>query len=486
MSMQKNQWILLLGFFLFNFIYVQLYSQAPDTAWTRNYHRGSWESAYSIQQTSDDGYIMVGPSHLLDDNYYEIFLLKIDVNGDSLWSKVIGNDTNLFPNCVKEDPDGNYIIAGEKQYVSGSRKGFLLKTDEYGDSLWTILLEGSGNSVTNYVTCTLDTGYAFTGYRYVSTNQSMYLCKANATGDSTSLKIYDRGGHEIGNCIIQTSDKGYFIGGQTDYHTAGKYDFYVVKTDSVGDTLWTRTYGLSDNDYCYSVQQTTDGGYILFGTTESPGYTTLSLAIKIDSLGDVMWQRIFDRGTGADYGRSVVQTSDGGYIFGGSSINPYQSQDFCFTRTDPDGNIQWIKTVGGSDKDWAYSVLQTTDGGYVLAGERSYLMPRGYDFWVVKLNAFPTGIEKKNLGSNTFQLFQNYPNPFNPTTIIEIYLPEANRVTLKIYNILGEEVSTLFSGQLFSGDYKFQWDARNYSSGIYYYQIQAGDYQETKKMVLLR
>ena len=113
-------------------------------------------------------------------------------------------------------------------------------------------------------------------------------------------------------------------------------------------------------------------------------------------------------------------------------------------------------------------------------------MPRGYDFWVVKLNAFPTGIEKKNLGSNTFQLFQNYPNPFNPTTIIEIYLPEANRVTLKIYNILGEEVSTLFSGQLFSGDYKFQWDARNYSSGIYYYQIQAGDYQETKKMVLLR
>ena len=484
--MQKQQRIFLLGIFLFGFFCLQLYSQAPDTAWTRNFHRGTWEVVFSIQQTSDDGFIMVGESHLLNDYHNEIFLLKTDQNGDSLWAKVIGNNEDFYPYSVKEDPYGGYVIAGKKDPGTSPGKGFLLKTDENGDSLWTIFLEGSGNSIANCVTCTLDTGYAFTGYRYVSTNQSMYLCKTNATGDSTSLKIYDRGGHEIGNCIIQTSDKGYFIGGQTDYHTAGRYDFYVVKTDTVGDTLWTKTYGLSDDDYCYSVQQTTDGGYILFGTSDSAGYTTRSLAIKIDSLGNVMWQRIFDRGTGADYGRSVVQTSDGGYIFGGSSINPYQSQDFCFIRTDPDGNIQWIKTIGGSGTDWAYSVLQTTNGGYVLAGERAYLMPRGSDFWVVKLNADPSGIEEINTAANTFKLFQNYPNPFNPMTTIEFYLPVTNHVTLKIYNILGEEVSTLFSGQLFSGDHKFEWFARNYSSGIYYYQFQAGDYQETKKMILLK
>jgi hypothetical protein len=485
--MQKQQRIFLLGIFFFYFFCLQLYSQAPDTSWTRNFHRGIWEVVFSIQQTSDDGFIMVGESHLLNDYHNEIFLLKTDQNGDSLWAKVIGNNEDFYPYSVKEDPYGGYVIAGKKEYGSSPRNAFLLKTNENGDSLWTYFYGDNRNTLANDVTCTFDSGYVMTGYRNMSgSGENIVIIKVDANGNGVWLKIYNRGGDETGNCINQTSDGGFIIGGETDYHTTGRTDFYLIKTDSLGDTLWTQTYGRSDDDRCYSVQQTSDGGYILFGTSDSASYATRSLAIKIDSLGNVLWQRIFDRQTGADYGRSVAQTSDGGYIFGGSSINPYQSQDFCFIRTDQDGNIQWIKTLGGSGTDWAYSVLQTTDGGYILAGERAYLMPRGSDFWVVKLNAYPSGIEEINTTANKFKLFQNYPNPFNPMTTIEFYLPKATHVTLKIYNILGEEVSTLFSGRLFSGDHKFEWNALNYSSGIYYYQIQTGDYQETRKMILMK
>ncbi len=464
-------------------------SQAPDTAWTRHYHRGSWEAVYSIQQTSDNGFIMVGPSHFLDDNYVEAFLVKTDQNGDSLWTKVIGNNQNFYPNCVKEDPNGGYVIVGEKQNSPGYRNAFLVKTDENGDSLWGFFYQGTRGAVGNYVTCTFDSGYVYTGYNNMSgSGDNIFIYKLEANGDTGWFKIYNRGGDEIAECINQTTDGGFIIGGRTDYHTAGRNDFYLLKTDSLGDTLWTRTYGRSQNDYCYSVQQTSDGGYILFGTSDTiivAGYT-YSLAIKTDTSGQVEWQQIFDRSTGGDFGQSVQQTSDGGYIFGGNSLNPGQSQDFCFIRTDADGNIQWIKTVGGSATDRAYSVLQTTDGGYVLAGETAYLLPLGGDFWVVKLNSFPNSIEKKNLITDEFRLRQNYPNPFNPTTTIDFYLPKTSEVILKIFNILGEEVANLLSASLLSGHYSYQWDARNYPSGIYYYQIQAGDFREVKKMILLR
>jgi hypothetical protein len=473
---------------IFISLITNLLAQAPDTAWTRHFHRGSWEPVYSIQETSDEGFIMVGPSHLLNDNSSEAFLVKTDRNGDSLWSRVIGNNQHFYPNCVKEDPNGGYVIVGEKQNLSGPSEAFVVKTDENGDSLWSFFYGASGNTLANYVTCTADTGYVVTGHQYVSTHQDIFACKLDAQGASVWLKIYDRPGHESAACINQTMDEGFLIGGKADYHTAGRYDFFVVKTDSVGDTLWTRTYGRSDDDYCYSCQQTSDSGFIFFGTTDTiivSSYTH-SLAIKTDTSGQVEWQQIYYRGTGGDFGHSVQQTSDGGYIFGGNSLNPGQSQDFCFMRTDADGNIQWIKTVGGAATEFAYSVLQTADGGYVLGGETSFIGSHGGDFWIVKLNAFPSSIEKKDLNMSTFQLFQNYPNPFNPVTTIEFFLPHADQVSLKIFNLLGEEVATLLSDKLLSGHYYSEWDARNYPSGIYYYKFQAGNYREVKKMILLK
>ncbi|RQW03471.1 MAG: hypothetical protein EH225_07095, partial [Calditrichaeota bacterium] len=362
------------------FISTFAFAQAPDTAWVRHYHRGSWEAPYSVQQTSDDGFIMVGPSHLLNDSYVEILLLKTDHNGDSLWAKVVGNNQNFYPNSVKEDPNGGYVIAGEKQYGSSPRKAFLLKTDENGDSLWTQFYGSTRGSIANDVTCTADSGYVMTGWRNISgSGDNVFIHKLDANGDSVWLKIYNRGGDETGNCIIQTSDGGFIIGGETDYHTHGRTDFYLLKTDSLGDTLWTRIYGRSDDDRCSSVKQTSDGGYILCGTSDTTGYTS-SLAVKTDSNGAVMWQIVFDRGTGGDFIRSVQQTSDGGYIFGGSSINPYQKQDFCFIRTDDQGNILWIKTIDGLNSERAFCVLQTSDLGYILVGEYQYPAPRYWDF----------------------------------------------------------------------------------------------------------
>ena len=142
--------------------------------------------------------------------------------------------------------------------------------------------------------------------------------------------------------------------------------------------------------------------------------------------------------------------------------------------------------MGGSATERAYSVLQTSDGGYVLAGEKALLLPHGGDFWVVKLNAFPTSIEEKNLMPDGFRLLQNYPNPFNPVTTIKFYLPKNSVVSLKIFNILGEEITILTSAPLLSGFHRYQWDATKFASGIYLYQLQAENYIETRKMFLIK
>jgi len=463
-----------------------VFSQAPDTTWTSNYHRGSYDMAYSIQQTSDNGFILAGESHLINTNYTDIMLVKTNAMGDSQWAKVYTDSLGLYAYSIQEDPTRNFVIAGKRYTSWGVENAYFLKTDENGDSLWSFTFGGDRNTYAVQVVCTPDSSYMFTGWQNrPSTYNDIFVYKMNANGGSGWYKYYNRGSDERANCIAATSDKGYIIGGFTDFHTAGMRDYYIIKIDSVGDTLWTKTYGSGWHDQCYAVQQTTDGGYILYGDSDSSS-TTRALAIKTDPLGNVEWQKAYYRGTWYDKGRSVQQTSDGGFIFGGDSHNFGQGNDFGFFRTDLNGDTLWTKMVDNGGTEFAHSVLQSHDGGYILAGGTSYIGPHGGDFWVVKLNAFPTTIEEKKNISSTIQLMQNYPNPFNPTTTIEFNLPKSTKVTLKIFNILGEEVETLLSAFLHSGLHSYTWDARNYASSIYYYKIQAGDFCEVKKMILMK
>lgn len=467
------------------FITANIAAQAPDTAWTRLYHRGSYDECKWIEETSDDGFALVGVSQILGNNYLDIFLIRTDQNGDTLWTHtygdtIIGQDAK----CVKQDDDSGFVIAGTKDLSMVLHNAYIIKTNSNGDTVWSYFYGGDRNADANYIDLTSDDGYIITGRKYVPGNfADMFLLKLDSDGDYEWDMTYGDGYYQEGVYVKETPDSGFVLAGQSN--TSGDmYDYYLIKTDDDGDIIWGETYGGASNDICHGAKVTSDGGCIMFG--ESDSYIpNSSLAVKVDSSGDTLWTRVCNRSNG-DYGFSVEQTSDGGYIFGGYSNNPGFRDDYWFTRTDANGDTLWMKTVGHGDDQRAYCVLQSSDGGYVLAGGSSEGVGPGGDFFVVKLNPDPTDIEDDYTVPSGFALKHIFPNPFNASTMICYTLAERSRVKLDIYNLLGQHVNTLFDDIRQAGEHSIIWDASEYSSGLYFARLTSSGRTEAIKMLLMK
>jgi hypothetical protein len=270
-------------------------------------------------------------------------------------------------------------------------------------------------------------------------------------------------------------------------------DVYLIKTDSVGNTLWTRTYGGFVGDEGWSVQQTSDGGYIITGYTASFGAGMLDVwLIKTNAFGDTLWTETYGDTLG-DGGSSVQQTTDEGYIITGST-NSFGagSHDVYLIKTDSLGDTLWTRTYGGIFTDWGQSVQQTLDGGFIIAGGTYSFGSGNTDVYLIKTdgNGQVVGVEEESLNFKVqrlkFTLLQNYPNPFHFSTVIRYNIPNTNQVTLMVYDITGSLVETLVDKRQEPGVYQVHWEGMNQASGIYFYRLQSGDFTATKKIILLR
>lgn len=450
-----------------------LFAQAPDTVWTKTFGGNDSEVGISIQQTYDGGYVIIGERSGKD------WLIKTDADGDTLWTKsLIGNG-----HSIQQTSDGGYIITGDL-----NSDVLLVKTDANGDTLWTKIFNGHGhippiNDWGNSIDATSDGGYVIAGRTRSASffDGSIWLIKTNANGDSLWSKSFGDGD---GSSVKQTSDGGYIIAG---YTLSSGADVRLIKTDNNGDTLWTKTFGGDSLDYGNSVQRTTDGGYVATGFTASFGSGGSDVwLIKTDDNGDTMWTKTFGGSLGEN-GNSVQQTFDGGYIITGYTRSfGAGNSDVWIIKTNANGDTMWTKTIGDSLSDGGVSVQQTYDSGYIITGWTESFGAGDRDVWLIKVAPDITAIEEPNTFINDYQLQQNYPNPFNPATTIEFSLPQSDFVTLKIYNILGEEVATLVSEKLAAGKYRYEWDAGELASGLYISRLKAGDFTENRKMIVLR
>jgi hypothetical protein len=209
------------------------------------------------------------------------------------------------------------------------------------------------------------------------------------------------------------------------------------------DTLWTKTFGEYHDSECNDVHQTSDGGYILVGNTN-----------KLTGL----------------------------------------HQDVWIIKTDALGDTLWTKISGGSDSDIGNSVQQTTDGGYIIAGITKSFGAGGQDVWQIKTTPDASDIEQNaEIMPIDFFLAQNFPNPFNPSTKIRYDIPKTSLTSLKVYDVLGNEIITLVNEEKPAGNYEVEFDAPGLPSGVYFYRLQAvpigrqaGSFVETKKMVLMK
>jgi len=434
------------------------------------------DEGYSVQQTTDGGFIITGYTWSSGTGWADVYLVKTDVSGNTLWTKTFGGSNNDYGNSVQQTSDGGYIITGHTQsFGAGLSDVYLIKTNSSGNSLWTNTFGGTDDDFGYSIQQTIDGGYIITGSTGNFGAEDVYLIKTDALGDTMWTKTYGGSNNDNGNSVQQTVDNGYIFTGNTQSFGAGQRDVYLVKTDVNGDTLWTKTYGGTSFDESLSVQQTADGGYIITGNTQSFGTGGVDVyLVKTNANGDTLWTKTYG-GISNDFGRSVQQTTDGGYIITGNTQSFGAGfDDVYLIKTDVNGDTLWTKTFGGTGTDRGYSVQQTTDGGYIITGITNSFRAGQSDVYLIKTDANgSTGINQSFSINNQLKI---YPNPNTGEFIIE-YGGALKNTSIILYNKLGQKVfeseletnrKTIDISELPNGLYILQLQNDN---GYYYHKV---------------
>jgi hypothetical protein len=311
-----------------------------DTVYTKTYDFGESDQAFCIRPTDDGGYIVTGTTRSWGDPYDEdIFLMKTDTNGDSSWFKVFGGDEYDDAWETQQTDDGGYIIVGKTESFGANYQcTYLIKTDANGDTTWTKTFgeSGQGYMTGKSVQQTVDGGYILVGgTQFLGSNyDQVYLVKTDQNGNAEWVRDFGEvtTDQEEGECVRQTADGGYIIVGRKR-ENFGDSDVWLIKVDETGNIDWGQTYGGDGNDWGYCVRQTTEGGYIVCGEGyfDSPGRTSCFI-IKTDGVGDTLWTMDVG-GTAEDIMFEIIETSGEGYIAAGvTNSYAYGYEDLYLIR----------------------------------------------------------------------------------------------------------------------------------------------------------
>ncbi len=382
----------------------------PQEEWNRTYGGSSDDVGTYGQQTKDGGYIITGytSSYGADAPFSwlikvqhrgDLWLIKTDAEGQKEWDRTyggLGKDLGFF---VQQTKDEGYIIVGGKKsfWIIGSYDLWIIKTDAKGNVLWDRTFGGSGEDLGFSVQQTNDDGYIIAGYTSFTNGKKAWIIKIDSQGNKQLDMATGRADSEAAS-IGLTKDGGYIITGYTPSSGSGKEDVWLIKTNSKLHWDWLKTFGGPNRDLGLSVQETEDGGYIIAGLTESFGAGKGDVwLIKTDPKGDREWDRTFG-GSNFDSGASVQQTRDGGYIVTGyntTTIDNVGSYSRLFNsdnigrvwliKTDSEGIELWNETFGGTRNDWGNSVQETRDGGYIITGVTESYGAGKEDVWLIKV-----------------------------------------------------------------------------------------------------
>ncbi len=310
--------------------------------------------------------------------------LVMDKIKDVSWQKTFGGEKDDGANSIQQTTDGGYIVAGwTNSFGSGLEDVYILKLNSKGEVQWQKTFGGEEKDVANSIQQTKDGGYIVAGYK----GEYVYILKLNSKGELEWQKTFDGGYSDVANSIQQTKDGGYIVAGWTEFSDFLYKIVYILKLDAKGELEWEETFGGASSDGAKSIQQTKDGGYIVAGWTYSFGSGNEDVYIlKLDAKGQLEWQKTFGGGS-YEGANSIQQTTDGGYIVAGRTES-FDSgrKDVYILKLNAKGQLEWQKTFGGGSNE-AKSIQQTTDGGYIAAGWTSSFGSGEYDVYILKLNA---------------------------------------------------------------------------------------------------
>ena len=314
-----------------------------EQKWKRDFTFSSTDRLNTVKELADGSLIMAGFTMSATDYSKDVLVIKTDAQGNVEWQRSYGDAQDETANSIDISNGGGFIITGE---VINANTGFglchLMKIDDEGELSWSNTFGGSQNDNGFSVTSTNDGGFAITGVtRSLGDNDGdAWLIKVSDSGAIQWERTYGGEDTEFGRAIHQTVDGGYIIIGQTESFGAGSSDAYLLKTDSEGNEMWSQTFGGQGTDQGRYVVESADQGYLISGYTDSFGASGgfNFWMIKTNSLGELEWQRFFGE-HGDDRGLSGIQTLDGGYAIAGytSSVGS-NSSNILFIKTDDNGN----------------------------------------------------------------------------------------------------------------------------------------------------
>ncbi|MBU0495152.1 MAG: DJ-1/PfpI family protein [Chloroflexi bacterium] len=369
----------------------QVETVAQDGAlWTRTLGGPHAEGGRSIATTSDGGFVVAGYTYSHGAGDADVYLLKVDAEGQLVWARTFGGAGWEYGSAASQTRDGGYIVVGDTTSQSvGDKDVYLVKTDAEGHEVWSKTFGGAGLDVGQAVCESDDGGYVVAGYTEPADGgeSDAYLVKVDAQGNEVWAKTFGGRGPEVGRAICRANDGGYVVAGATGSGSANS-DVYLLKVDADGDELWTQSFNNGEYDWGNAVCETRDGGYTVVGNTDEGAIREAMDAylIKTDAQGNKVWAKAFGPGQFYDYGTSVCETDDGGYVVVGAAKSPETNKnDVYLVRVSPTGDVVWEKTFGGPGSDWGSAVCKAPDGGYVVVGHTSSYGAGSFDVWLIKV-----------------------------------------------------------------------------------------------------
>ncbi|PCI93602.1 MAG: secretion protein [Flavobacteriales bacterium] len=499
-------------------IFLSNLSIAQSIQWQKSLGGTNNERANRVKQTTDGGYIIAGESYSNDGDVsgnhgvQDAWIVKLTNIGGISWQKSLGGTGDERITSIQQTMDGGYIVAGETNSNDGDISGnnglrdyWIVKLTSLGIITWQKSLGGSSFDHGYNIQQTTDGGYIVTGNSSsndgdVTGNHGSvdgWIVKLTSTGNITWEKSFGGSSADYLTRIQQTSDGGYVALGSSFSNNGdvtvnnGSIDYWVIKLTSNGNITWEKSLGGTNSDLGSSIKQTTDGGYIVTGSSDSnDGDITGNKggfdvwAVKLTSTGIISWQKSLG-GTGDDYGVSIQQTIDGKYIIAaysnsldGDVTGNHGLNDYWLVKLTTTGVIDWQKSLGGGAEEWANHIQQTTDGGYIVVGfsdsndgDVSGNHAGTEDFWVVKLFA-TVGLKEYNLSNISL-----YPNPTTENITIDLGEIKQN-VKATLTNSLGQVI--LSKNYTSTNIINLDIDA---PSGIYFLHLEIDGEVITKKII---
>ncbi len=462
-------------------------AQVFDSLWYKAYGGSEHERGFAVMEDDEGIYMVAGSTESYTNGGKDAYLIKLDNNGDAIWEKSYGGAMDEHIASICPALYDGYVLTGyTKTDAQGISDIWVLWVNDEGDSLHSVHYGGLTTDQAFKIIPNIDQGYTITSSSSVyMMGDQVYLLKLDLSLDTIWTKTYGYDKQDYGHDIIQTSTGDYIVAGgtySTVYPESGQA--WVMKTDSNGDSLWTKKYGGNDEDIFYAAVETEDG-YMFAGQTRSFNAVIIDVfVVRTDFNGEVIWSKIFG-GNSADYAYGIFRTEDDDYVITGYSDSFNENNDVYVLQINGEGEVLYQGNFGvAEDAERMYGSYLTSDGGLIATGILDYYWQLQDDMFVLKLGPDENGFEE--LGFLKNDSFYNYPNPFDNITTFHFETDQNSIVELSVYDAFGKKVKTILNERISKSKQDIEVDCSDLCPGIYYCELKTENQIQVRKIIIAR